>query len=217
MKADEIAPVVAPMEAADRRETRQYLLLLLPALLALGVFFVYPLCGILLRSVYKNGYTLESYRQVARTSVYLMVIALTFRTAAVVTLIALLLGYPLGYVLATVRPRRRVGCALRVSHLVRRVIDPAVPGGRRGADAHGACLEQPAARGRPHDRGRQFVPHRGVLRSARRQRVAAQTDGRLMLHFTKQELAARRRAVCREMARQVSTACSSSDRKACTT
>jgi len=105
MKADEIAPVVAPMEAADRRETRQYLLLLLPALLALGVFFVYPLCGILLRSVYKNGYTLESYRQVARTSVYLMVIALTFRTAAVVTLIALLLGYPLGYVLATVRPR----------------------------------------------------------------------------------------------------------------
>jgi len=105
MKADEIAPVVAPMEAADRRETRQYLLLLLPALLALGVFFVYPLCGILLRSVYQNGYTLESYRQVARTSVYLMVIALTFRTAAVVTLIALLLGYPLGYVLATVRSR----------------------------------------------------------------------------------------------------------------
>ncbi len=105
MKADEIAPVVAPMEAADRRETRQYLPLLLPALLALGTFFVYPLYGILLRSVYKNGYTLESYRQVARTSVYLMVIALTFRTAAVVTLIALLLGYPLAYVLATVRPR----------------------------------------------------------------------------------------------------------------
>ena len=105
MKADEIAPVLAPMEAPDRRETRQYLLLLLPALLALGVFFVYPLCGILLRSIYKNGYTLESYRQVARTSVYLMVIALTFRTAAVVTLIALLLGYPLGYVLATVRSR----------------------------------------------------------------------------------------------------------------
>ena len=105
MKADEIAPVVAPMEAADRRETRQYLPLLLPALLALGTFFVYPLYGILLRSVYKNGYTLESYRQVARTSVYLMVIALTFRTAGVVTLIALLLGYPLAYVLATVRPR----------------------------------------------------------------------------------------------------------------
>src|SRR5262249_59357006 len=93
---------------ADRRETQRYLLLLLPALLVLGAFFVYPLFGILLRSVYKNGYTLESYRQVAGTSVYLMVIALTFRTAAVVTLIALLIGYPLAYVVATVpSPLRR--------------------------------------------------------------------------------------------------------------
>src|SRR2546426_876807 len=105
MKADGISLPTAPTMAADRRETQRYLLLLLPALIALGVFFVYPLFGILLRSVYKNGYTLESYRQIVGTSVYLMVIGLTFRTAAVVTLLALLLGYPLSYVLATVRPR----------------------------------------------------------------------------------------------------------------
>src|SRR5436190_497390 len=105
MKADGISLPTAPTMAADRRETRRYLLLLLPALIALGVFFVYPLFGILLRSVYKNGYTLESYRQIVGTSVYLTVIGLTFRTAAVVTLLALLLGYPLSYVLATVRPR----------------------------------------------------------------------------------------------------------------
>src|SRR5947199_339368 len=105
MKADGMTLVTAPTMAADRRETRRYLLLLLPALIALGVFFVYPLFGILLRSVYKNGYTLESYRQIVGTSVYLTVIGLTFRTAAVVTLLALLLGYPLAYVLATVRPR----------------------------------------------------------------------------------------------------------------
>ncbi len=66
---------------------------------------MYPLFGILLRSVYKNGYTLDSYRQIVGTSVYLAVIGLTFRTAAVVTVIALLLGYPLAYVLATARPR----------------------------------------------------------------------------------------------------------------
>jgi len=105
MKAEEIAVVVAPTEAADRHDTRRYLLLLLPALLTLAAFFVYPLLGILLRSVYKSGYTLESYRQVVSTSVYLMVIGLTFRTAAMVTLVALALGYPLAYVLATVRPR----------------------------------------------------------------------------------------------------------------
>src|SRR6059036_4021181 len=115
MNADGSALVTAPtMVAADRRETRRYLLLLLPALLTLGTFFVYPLFGILLRSVYKNGYTLESYRQIVRTSVYLTVIALTFRTAAVVTLIALLLGYPLAYVLATVRPRLARGLIILV-------------------------------------------------------------------------------------------------------
>jgi len=84
---------------------RRHVWLLLPVLLILGAFFVYPLFGILLRSVYKNGYTLESYRQVVRTAVYLTVIGKTFEMAALVTVSALLLGYPLAYVLATVRPR----------------------------------------------------------------------------------------------------------------
>jgi len=105
MNADEIALGAAPAIGVEPREQRRHLWLLLPALLVLGAFFVYPLFGILLRSVYRNGYTLESYRQVVRTSVYLTVIGLTFRTAALVTLFALLLGYPLAYVLATVRPR----------------------------------------------------------------------------------------------------------------
>jgi putative spermidine/putrescine transport system permease protein len=105
VRTDAIALDAAPTLAAERRETRRHLLLLLPALVVLGAFFVYPLFGILLRSIYKNGYTLESYRQVVRTSVYLTVIGLTFRTAALVTVTTLLLGYPLAYVLATVRPR----------------------------------------------------------------------------------------------------------------
>jgi ABC-type spermidine/putrescine transport system permease subunit I len=105
VKTEAIALEGVPTVAADRREARRHVWLLLPALLVLGAFFVYPLFGILLRSVYKNGYTLESYRQVVRTSVYLTVIGLTFQTAALVTGLALLLGYPLAYVLATVRPR----------------------------------------------------------------------------------------------------------------
>jgi putative spermidine/putrescine transport system permease protein len=105
MNAEEIALDAAPASGVEPRERRRHLWLLLPALLVLGALFVYPLFGILLRSIYKNGYTLESYRQVVRTSVYLTVIGLTFRTAALVTFFALLLGYPLAYVLATVRPR----------------------------------------------------------------------------------------------------------------
>jgi len=108
MTADASVPLAVgagPAGAAERRDARRHLALLVPALLTLGAFFVYPLLGILVRSVDKNGYTLESYRQVFRTGVYLTVIGLTFRTATIVTLICLLLGYPLAYVLATVRPR----------------------------------------------------------------------------------------------------------------
>lgn len=94
-----------PAERRERRERRAYLLALLPALLVLFGFFVYPLFGILMRSVYKGGYTLESYRQIVRVPVYLTVLGLTFRTAAIVTLVCLALGYPLAYVLANARPR----------------------------------------------------------------------------------------------------------------
>jgi putative spermidine/putrescine transport system permease protein len=91
--------------SAERRETARYLLILLPALVVLAALFAYPLLGIVTRSVYKNGYTLDAYRQVFRVSVYLQVLAGTFKTSALVTIVCLALGYPLAYVLATSRPR----------------------------------------------------------------------------------------------------------------
>src|SRR5581483_4528712 len=89
----------------ERRERAWHLLLLAPALLFLALFFLYPLLCILLRRVYRAGFTLEAYRQIVRVPVYLRVLGLTFRTAAVVTAACLLLGYPLAYVLVGVRPR----------------------------------------------------------------------------------------------------------------
>jgi ABC-type spermidine/putrescine transport system permease subunit I len=91
--------------SAERRESRRYLLLLLPALVVLAVLFAYPLFGILTRSVYKAGYTLEFYRQIFRVPVYLQVLWGTFRVSALVTLFCLALGYPLAYALAACRPR----------------------------------------------------------------------------------------------------------------
>jgi putative spermidine/putrescine transport system permease protein len=90
---------------ASPREARLYVLVVLPALLLLLLLFVYPLWGIAVRSVYKAGYTLESYRQIVRVPVYLQVIGRTFRVSAYVTLACLALGYPLAYVLADARPR----------------------------------------------------------------------------------------------------------------
>lgn len=89
----------------ERRERQRHLLMLLPALLVLAVLFAYPLLGIVNRSVYKAGYTLDMYRQIFRVPVYLQVLVATFKVSALVTVVCLALGYPLAYVLATRRPR----------------------------------------------------------------------------------------------------------------
>ena len=93
--------------APERREARRYLLLLAPAVLVLLALFVYPLLGIADRSIYKPrvGYTLDYYTQIWRVPVYLTVIWRTFQISALVTLLCLALGYPLAYLLATLRPR----------------------------------------------------------------------------------------------------------------
>ena len=89
----------------ERRETLRHFLMLLPAVLVLAVLFAYPILGIVNRSVYKAGYTLDMYRQIFRVPVYLQVILATFKVSALVTMVCLALGYPLAYVLATRRPR----------------------------------------------------------------------------------------------------------------
>ena len=93
------------MPTEERRETLRHFLMLLPAVLVLAVLFAYPLLGIVNRSVYKAGYTLDMYRQIFRVPVYLQVILATFKVSALVTMVCLALGYPLAYVLATRRPR----------------------------------------------------------------------------------------------------------------
>ena len=105
--ADVRVALVDASLAPERREARRYLLLLVPAVLVLLALFVYPLLGIVDRSVYKPrvGYTLDYYAQIWRVPVYLTVIWRTFQTSALVTLLCLALGYPLAYVLATLRPR----------------------------------------------------------------------------------------------------------------
>jgi ABC-type spermidine/putrescine transport system permease subunit I len=92
-------------QTQERRETQRHLLMLLPAVLVLAVLFAYPLLGIVNRSVYKAGYTLDMYRQIFRVPVYLQVLLSTFKVSALVTIVCLALGYPLAYMLTTRRPR----------------------------------------------------------------------------------------------------------------
>jgi ABC-type spermidine/putrescine transport system permease subunit I len=82
--------------------------LLVPALALLVVFFVLPLLKVALWSLLDargGGLTLAYYARAVSETIYLRVILNTFRISLYVTLICLLLGYPVAYLLAAVRPR----------------------------------------------------------------------------------------------------------------
>ena len=80
-------------------------LLLLPALAWLGVLFVYPIGQLVWASLFTPTFSLSSYAKLLGTSVYLGVFVNTFEISATVTLLALVLGYPLAFVLATAGER----------------------------------------------------------------------------------------------------------------
>ena len=80
-------------------------LLLLPALAWLGIVFVYPLGRLLWASLFTPTLSFASYARLLGSSIYLTVFVNTFEISATVTMLALALGYPLAFVLATAGPR----------------------------------------------------------------------------------------------------------------
>ena len=74
----------------------------LPALILLLVFFLFPVVRMLGFSV--EAGTLDWYAKALGEGLYLRVFWNTFEIALLVTLVCLLLGYPLGYLMATTTP-----------------------------------------------------------------------------------------------------------------
>lgn len=98
----------AGVRVADPGGTRRirfnsWSLLVLPGLLFLVVFFVVPIAGMAIRSFTDPGP--ENYLVFAESPLYLRVLWTTIRTAAVVTVVCLLLGYPYAYVMLKAGPR----------------------------------------------------------------------------------------------------------------
>lgn len=92
-----------------RRIRREYLLI--PALLFLAALFAYPMVDIVWRSFAgAGGISLMHYGQVIAHPVYLRVFEITFEIALTVTVIALILGYPVAYFLAH--------ASKRVAHII---------------------------------------------------------------------------------------------------
>ncbi|WP_427871107.1 ABC transporter permease [Leucobacter luti] len=80
-------------------------LLLLPAAALLAVFFLVPL-GLMVQTSFRNG--IETYQEIFTSPIYGLVLGNTLRTAALTTLLCLLLAYPYTYVLTRVGPRLRL-------------------------------------------------------------------------------------------------------------
>jgi len=82
-------------------------MLVVPALLALFMFFVYPISSVLLRSLFSPDFTFEHYLHFFKTPLYMRVLWITFQISILSTLSALIVGYPIAYVLRRARPGMR--------------------------------------------------------------------------------------------------------------
>jgi putative spermidine/putrescine transport system permease protein len=83
------------------------LLPLVPALVFLAVFFVYPLLRMVGLSFGAPDGPFGYYQLIGRNPVYVTILGLTFKTALVVTGLCVLLGVPTAYLLASVRGTAR--------------------------------------------------------------------------------------------------------------
>lgn len=77
----------------------------LPALLLLLAFFILPVVGLLLRSLTEPQFGLQNYAELFATTTYARVIFNTFLVSAVVTIVSLVVGYPVAWLLA-IMPQR---------------------------------------------------------------------------------------------------------------
>src|SRR5690349_18389493 len=77
----------------------------MPLLAFLGIFFLLPLLGILWDSIDGLGLNFGAYDRVFADQIYLKVLRRTFEIGANVTLLCILFGYPVAYLLTVVGRR----------------------------------------------------------------------------------------------------------------
>src|ERR1700688_5005026 len=80
-----------------RREQGLMLALALPALLVVLLLLVLPVGWLAWQSIYHDGFTLENYRRILSEDIYWRSFLLSFEVSLLVTLLALMLGYPIAY------------------------------------------------------------------------------------------------------------------------
>jgi putative spermidine/putrescine transport system permease protein len=93
------APATTAGPPAHRRRATPWLLLAPPGL-ALLLLFVLPIGYVLLLSVTDPRWSLAHYQRIFTVPLYTRVMVTTFATSLIVTVLCLVLGYPVAYVMA---------------------------------------------------------------------------------------------------------------------
>ena len=80
-----------------------------PLVIFILAIFVYPVTQILWLSIRAEhgGFTLANYARIAHSTVFALTLGITLKIALWTTILSLLAGYPVAYMLATARPRMR--------------------------------------------------------------------------------------------------------------
>jgi putative spermidine/putrescine transport system permease protein len=94
---------IDPSLRYQRREQGLMLLLASPAVIVIVALVVIPVGWLMTQSFYDNGFTLEHYRRIFSEDIYWRSFGLTFRIALMVTVLTLILGYPVAYAAAHVK------------------------------------------------------------------------------------------------------------------
>jgi putative spermidine/putrescine transport system permease protein len=95
-----VASDAAPTRGVRLGTSTTAWLLLAPAACFVVLLFVLPVGYVLVLSVTDPSFGLANFRRIFTTPLYTGVMLNTFRTALIVTVLCLLLGYPLAYVMA---------------------------------------------------------------------------------------------------------------------
>jgi putative spermidine/putrescine transport system permease protein len=98
-----IARTSDPSARYQRREQGLMFLLASPALIVIVALVIVPVGWLISQSFYDGGFTFEHYRRIFSEDIYWRSFALTFRLSALVTVLTLLLGYPVAYAAAMAR------------------------------------------------------------------------------------------------------------------
>jgi ABC-type spermidine/putrescine transport system permease subunit I len=93
----------APVKMKSGIDPAAYLLL--PILLLLCVFMLFPVCRIFLLSFFDPDFTTQHYVEIFQGDIYLQVFLRTSLVALLVSVCCLILGYPVAYLLADVPPK----------------------------------------------------------------------------------------------------------------